>query len=507
MPPPEPSTEVELKFLLLPGEGQAVSRNPLLAGATGTALSSVYYDTPDLDLRKRGIALRVRRAHGRYVQTVKREGGTSLFDRGEWETEIGGPEPDRAALAGSPAGDIPAAREGSGLRSLFVTEVRRTSRIVREGDDLIEISLDHGEIVAGDRRASIDELELELKGGEARGLFVLARRLVGDTRLRLSFESKSERGYRLVAGEAPAAYNAEDVHVTGDMTGAEAFAVVMRNCLAQICDNANLLRETRNAEALHQLRVGLRRLRAALATFEPILPGGEFPRIVAESKWMGGELDAARDLDILIADQADAERDDDGTDRGPAMLDERLRVARAASYDRALAAIDSMRFALFVLDCAEWVEIGDWRESRDEEVAALRDARASVLAAVALDRLNRKLRKDAKHLATLDPSARHHVRIKAKKLRYAAEFFAEAFGKHGKGHRRKFTAALERLQGALGDLNDLAVSGQTLLAATGEEDAASVLHAGRKEARLLKKAVRACRDWRRAKAFWRDRHS
>lgn len=107
----------------------------------------------------------------------------------------------------------------------------------------------------------------------------------------------------------------------------------------------------------------------------------------------------------------------------------------------------------------------------------------------------------------LDPRARHRARIKAKNLRYAAEFFAETFGRHSKARRSKFIASLAKLQDALGDLNDLTVGHQTLLEAAGEDAA---LASGGKcraehdwdEARLLQKAVRAYKDWRQAKPFW-----
>jgi triphosphatase len=162
-----------------------------------------------------------------------------------------------------------------------------------------------------------------------------------------------------------------------------------------------------------------------------------------------------------------------------------------------------------VLNCSEWVEIGSWRRSRDEEVAGLRDGAASALACAALGRLSRKLRKAGQHMHALDPQARHRARINAKKLRYAAEFFAETFGRHSKAHRSKFIASLAKLQDALGELNDLTVAHQTLLEAAGE-NAALAFHSGcgvgerdQDEAHLLQKAARGYEDWRRAKAFWR----
>jgi inorganic triphosphatase YgiF len=66
---------------------------------------------------------------------------------------------------------------------------------VKEGSDRVEVSVDHEEIVAGALRQPIDELELEMKGRDADGLFAVARRFAVDAVLRLSFESKAERGY------------------------------------------------------------------------------------------------------------------------------------------------------------------------------------------------------------------------------------------------------------------------------------------------------------------------
>jgi triphosphatase len=377
--PSKAPTEVELKFLLLPRERMAVSRDPLLGRAAETDLLSVYYDTPDQTLRKHGTTLRVRRVQVRFVQTVKREAGSNLFDRGEWETKIGGPKPDRAALAGTPAGVILGAKGANTLKRLFTTEVARTSRIAKEGSDLVEISLDHGEIVAGEQHQPIDELELELKGGDASGLFALARRFAGDAILLLSFESKAERGYRLVAREASAVQNPEVAHIPGDMIGGDAFALVMRACLAPVCSSAHLLRDTRDAEALHQLRVGLRRLHAALVTFESILPGKELLKLGADIKWMGGELDKARDLDVFIRNDTHSRKNKNEDDSRSRRLGDRLRAAQTAGYDRALAAVNSHRFAMLTLNCSEWVEIGSWRRSRDKEVAALRDGPASAL--------------------------------------------------------------------------------------------------------------------------------
>jgi triphosphatase len=133
---------------------------------------------------------------------------------------------------------------------------------------------------------------------------------------------------------------------------------------------------------------------------------------------------------------------------------------------------------------------------------------ASVLAAQALRRLRRQLRKTGKHLAKLDPAGRHQVRIKAKKLRYATEFFSKTFGKNAQKRHSKFVSSLTKLQNALGELNDMSTARQCALAVAGR-NAELAFRAGQivgarnsDEPRLLAEAVRAFGQWSDAKRFW-----
>ena len=81
-----------------------------------------------------------------------------------------------------------------------------------------------------------------------------------------------------------------------------------------------------------------------------------------------------------------------------------------------------------------------------------------IFAAEQLSLRRRKLRKRAKSFAELDAGRRHKLRIQAKKLRYATDFFGSLFsGKQASKRRTKFLAALETVQDCLGDLNDIAV--------------------------------------------------
>ena len=169
------------------------------------------------------------------------------------------------------------------------------------GPDIVEIrGLDQGEVRAQARRTRICELELELKSGAPGALFALAREVSGAVPMRLSFDSKAERGFRLAREESLDAVAGNSPEVAAEMTVAEAFRRIARACLAQSIANAEILRAARRPEALHQLRVGLRRFRAALCAFEPMLVGPGLDAARADTKWLAGELDGARDEDVFI---------------------------------------------------------------------------------------------------------------------------------------------------------------------------------------------------------------
>ena len=458
--------ETELKFEIEAKAVRALRRHPALAAPGETAkLHSTYFDTPRHDLRKQGLTLRVRQSGDSYVQTVKQKRPSAGFGRDEWESGIAGAEPDPDVFRATPVG-IALNGQAASLAPVFATDVTRTTRMWTQGGNVVEISLDEGRITADGTHEPIRELELELKAGDPGALFTLARDLAGAGTMRLSFESKGERGYRLV-GHDLAALKADNDVVTADMTAAEAFRAVARSCLAQIAGNARLLRRVRSPQALHQTRVGLRRLRAALATFKPLLEGAgeadqDLTRVEAESKWLAGELDAARDLDVFVDTSFRPAEAAAPEDPALAAFGERLLHAQADAYDRAIAALESPRYALLLLETAAWVEVGGWAGR-----TAAGDQGVAAFAAGSLKRLLKRVKARGHHLAAQAPEERHHLRIQAKKLRYATEMFGEVFGKGAGKRRRRFVVALKALQDRLGELNDIAVARETALRAAG----------------------------------------
>ncbi|MFC3077282.1 CHAD domain-containing protein [Phenylobacterium terrae] len=505
--PQDPSPETELKFILTAEALKALAAHPALRGpGQAERLRSVYFDTPDHLLRDRGLSLRVREMSKGFIQTVKRRAGAGRVDRDEWEVETAGPTPNAAELKRTPVAE---ALDGAleRLKPLFATDVTRTTRYWTEADAVVEVSLDQGEIIAGEQSEPILELELELKQGEPESLFALAQDLARTAAAPLSYESKGDRGYRLAGHDGVAAQKAGQAGVRPGLAAAEAFRMVARNALSQTSANAEILVRRRNPEALHQLRVGLRRLRAAYSAFKPLLVGEEAERLKAETKWLASELNEARDLDVFLEQTFRPAERAEGEDATLQALGKWLTQAQGKAYERALAAVDSERFARLLLDTAAWIEVGSW--SRDPATQGQREAPIEDFARPRLERRNRRLRKAGRDLRHLDAASRHELRIEAKKLRYAAEFFGEAYGERPAKRRRAFIGALKRFQDALGELNDIAVARRSTAALVRNSGARLAFAAGllvgqrsRDEADLLHRAEACYAALRRTRPFW-----
>ena len=150
--------EVELKLSITADHATALSRAaPLKAAAVGRAstahLYSIYYDTPKFDLRDSGVALRLRRAGKRWVQTIKSGGrvDAGLHQREEIETPLAAQIINYRVLAESGLADILSEPQlPLQLAPVFVTDFKRTTRILEPAAGTrIELCLDRGTITRG----------------------------------------------------------------------------------------------------------------------------------------------------------------------------------------------------------------------------------------------------------------------------------------------------------------------------------------------------------------------
>ena len=249
----------------------------------------------------------------------------------------------------------------------------------------------------------------------------------------------------VVAGSSPVG------HPT---TPQSTFQRILQHSVAQIEQNARGMLSSANPEYLHQLRVNQRRLRAGLRAFRELLPRRERKRLIGELRKLSPIFGAARDWDVLL---------------GRAHVSTSMRSQAAKARRAALDAVQSRKFARML------------KHARALEAAATGEP-LQKFAARALDRAHRKLMKD---VDWTNARRRHAVRIRVKRLRYTAEFFADAFPA-----APAYVAALKDLQSLLGDLNDIAV-GRRLAGV--ETD----------EAPLLKRLAPAWGRFEKRPPFWR----
>ncbi|WP_211465382.1 CYTH and CHAD domain-containing protein [Collimonas silvisoli] len=463
--------EIELKLLLEARDVASFRRHPLLkhyaiGKPQSRQLTSIYFDTPDLQLQQNHSALRVRKVGRRWVQTCKSGGqaAAGLHQRPEWESDISGAAPDLPALrrlfeAGSPvAGLFSAPNLAHRLLPVFTTQFRRTIWLLRsQTGDEVELALDQGEIRHGDKSVPISEIELELKSGAAASLFELALALQQTLPLRAANISKAERGYAMYAPQAPVVAKAQPIKLAPDLTLEQGLQILLGNCLAQIQGNEDGLVHGADPESLHQMRVGLRRLRAALSLFKKIIPTP--PEISERLDWLAATLGPARDWEVLaVATLADA------VQRCP---DERqLESLRQLTFSEAnrlrhvaATAVNSRAYTRLLLLLGSWIEGRRWREELNPGQITALSAPLSKFAVRKLAGLQKELLQRGSRIKQQDAAQRHRVRIAAKKLRYASEFFAAYFSP---ASSNAYVTALSNLQDGLGVANDRNVAAQLL---------------------------------------------
>lgn len=502
-------TEIELKLAVSPQALESLKRHPAIKDnqrgkAVTKRLRSVYYDTSDRILSKAGITTRLRGVGHSQVQTVKTAGtrASGLFSRPEWETPVSGGGLDLAGLRATGLAPFQDQAVTGALTPIFTTEISR--RIYRLGGEgwQVELALDQGEILAGSEREAVCEVELELLEGPTSHLFALARQIAESVPARLQTLSKSDRGHDLTAGRKPMAVKSKPVSLSADTEIAEAFRLIARNCLHHLLANEPSLTLHGDAEAVHQMRVALRRLRSALKVFRPLVEGEDLARIKAEIKWLLAQLGPARDTEVFLAEIIDPVAANHPDHAGFRALHHHWADRRDHELKAALAAVKDRRFTGLLLDLGAWVESGDWCQDKDRPL--LHDPLAPFARKV-LDRQARRMRKAAgKNVSKLAPARLHEVRILGKQLRYAGEFFAPLYGSKAKA----FLSVLADLQDVLGEINDIAVAGPHLAAChhLGDQAWAAGMVAGWHEARrpgLVAVADKAWKSLRKHKLFWR----
>lgn len=410
-------------------------------------LRTIYLDTPTFSLSRNGVALRVRRHRNAWEATAKWGGGVTgvVHKRAELTVPLQAAPRFPFLLPEGPLTiQLAALLAGAPVAPLFSTEITRLRRLITapdSGQPLAELDIDS----VGLRRqphvepaATYWEIEIELREGQPRDLTRLVALLRRQYSLRPSVASKFARGMRLfhprvVPRTEPQAVAAEDTVVTA------ARKIVARH-LARVQRHDPGTRTGDDVESVHDMRVALRRLRAAVRAFKPALAPAQRTALGEELTWLTQVLGDVRDIDVQLAHLA-KQREASQLD----MLRQHLLAQRKRRRAPLKAALNSPRYLSLLATLDAFAS----STTRPASAPAARRGRKVVRKDM------RRLMKEARRaMADPTPERLHSLRIAAKRARYGLEFFKGITGRTGP----RLTKMLVALQDILGMQHDSVVA-------------------------------------------------
>ena len=438
--------ETELKLRMTPEQLAKLRRHALFkkhqsAAPVTRRLHNVYFDTPELELHQRKMALRLRRVGGHWLQTLKGGGSVKagLHQRDEWEMPVARAKLDFSLLSDE---QLPFAMREK-LRPVFTTDFYRSARLINWQGAVIEVCMDRGWVKTERRSMPICEVELELKSGESRQLFELAETLLDIVSFELETVSKAEKGFRLLAGfvTQPVKGELPELIQTDNLT--DRLQSLIWACLLHFQGNLHgVLCASHDAEYVHQMRVALRRLRVALRMAEKIRADEELSFLRDALAKLAVALGKIREWDVFIA-QIILPMNASG-DHGLLEYSEQQRVDCYAA-----PCIQPRELQHLLLRFAIWMNTDYWRLA-EQGAPRMLDFSNEYL---------QRLYKRYKRAGLQDASQLHALRIQLKKLRYSAEFFSALYDRH---KVKSYLGALGKVQELLGFINDIYVAQRLL---------------------------------------------
>lgn len=260
----------------------------------------------------------------------------------------------------------------------------------------------------------------------------------------------------VIEAPPPDAQKAKPVALLSTDSAEDAAVCVFSAALDHFEANLPAFNARQAPESVHQMRVALRRLRAAIGLFRDALSGPALDAARNRAKTLAGVLGQARNWDVFREMlEGGPARALAGEPSLHALLDA-LERNRAKAYRAAQEALADAGTASFVADFRKAVAERDWTAAP----GATEEGSARDFARGALTKLRKRVLKKSKGLAGRTPEERHELRIALKKARYGAEFFESLFS-----HQQEaadFSAALARMQDGLGVFNDMGTANALL---------------------------------------------
>ncbi|NWD72069.1 inorganic triphosphatase [Pseudomonas gingeri] len=342
--------ETEIKLRVSRETLAALREHPLLkkrnkSGWERRELTNQYFDTPERDLAKAKVALRLRRDGEEVIQTLKTRGQSvaGLSERNEYDWHLAKAKLDVKKLDGECWPEALAELDKKTLKPIFTTDFVRERAEIAWGRGkakvVIEAALDLGFVIAGKHKEEICELELELREGEPAALLELAAELAEKLALMPCDISKAERGYRLFDANSYS-LSLPAPQLTAEMPLDDAFAALGWHLLASSQRLAEQYRFNGHWRLLQDWVAQLIELRALLGSL-----GQAAPR--QSTSALRSTLDALlEDWRPLI--NAGLEDED----------------VRKAAPEQFLEELEDVRWGLFSLNTSRWLLARSWTAER-----------------------------------------------------------------------------------------------------------------------------------------------
>jgi CHAD domain-containing protein len=452
-----PDTVAALSALkALPRDGRARSQ----------AVKTIWHDSAGHDLLRQGLTLAQRQG----IWTLER----LLPAQDTW---LPGQPPPVLAQADQPQGLDVVLPEP--LAPVVAFEGRRTVSLHRVAEIPVSVTLERGILRSVTAERPIARIGVR---GEASAVRAAALLIMAAVPARVPCASLAAEAIALATGTGLAARHlGQPVLPHADMTIADALAHILGHLTDVILHYAPAAAapddEPPRIEAVHQMRVAVRRALSAVSVFRAALPAGTLDPVRDSLKVLGRQLAATRDWDVFVSETAVSI---DHVLPGDEKLERMIAAAmrRRREHRLALSAfLNSPAFRTLGLDLAWFAASHTWHppghpdppdagdappEGTEPPNAVPPDVKPVLLADFAAHVLRhrwKKLISAGKRIETLDTPALHGVRLRAKRARYAAEMFLRPDA--GKAAHR-FIRRLSLLQQKLGQLNDGAVAAQLM---------------------------------------------
>ena len=438
----ESKFDVPAEFALPPLDG--IGTVAAVGEPVEMRLDATYFDTADLRLAHAGTALR------------RRSGGS---DDG-WHLKLAQTLDERIEVhrpLGRDATRVPAA-----LHDLVLARVRgrplepiatlRTHRVVYHllgpgGTPMAEVADDRVTGESGSAVTAWREIEVELVDGDRELLESVGQRLQEAGAEPSGSSSKLARllEIRPDGDGAPA--------VGPDSTAGEVLLAHLTEQAAALVSLDPLVRVDA-PDAVHKMRVAVRRLRSALATYRRLLDRSVTDPLRDELRWLGRALGPVRDSEVTRDNLRDViAAQPRSLVIGPVArrIDRTLGAEHRVSHRRAVTELRSERY-LRLLDEVDAVAGGSALKGKRVNRAARKQLPREVRRA--FDRMVGYVEQTAAATSP-DEADRllHEVRKAAKRVRYAAESVRPAIGSDA----TDLAADMEKLQDVLGEHNDSVV--------------------------------------------------